>query len=110
MRHPLRSCAQHRRCIVLVASRSLLTHELPGDPASRRKYTNEWCSDCHNPKDTADNSGLALDFTSIVKRPATTALALRVFFQTNHDRMPDFILEPAEADDIIAYLLSLKPK
>jgi mono/diheme cytochrome c family protein len=96
--------------IVLVALRSLLAQDLPGDPASGRKYTNEWCSDCHNTKDTADNPGLAADFTSIAKLPSTTALSLKVFFQTNHDRMPDFILGPAEADDIIAYILSLKPK
>ena len=44
------------------------------------------------------------------KSPATTALSLKVFLQSSHKDMPNLILKPAEADDIIAYILSLKRK
>jgi mono/diheme cytochrome c family protein len=84
--------------------------DLPGDPAAGRALTAHWCSDCHNVKSTPDDPGLAADFTSIASKPSTTALSLRVFLQSNHDRMPDFMLKTTEADDIIAYLLSLKGK
>ena len=39
---------------------------------------------------------------------STTALSLTVFFRSNHKNMPNLILSNTEADDIIAYILSLK--
>jgi mono/diheme cytochrome c family protein len=84
--------------------------DLPGDPVAGRALTVHWCSDCHNAKSMPDDPGLATDFTSIASKPSTTALSLRVFLQSNHDRMPDFMLKTTEADDIIAYILSLKGK
>jgi mono/diheme cytochrome c family protein len=88
----------------------LRAQELPGDPVAGRALTVHWCSDCHNAKSTPDDPGLAADFTSIARQPSTTALSLRVFLQSNHDRMPDFELKTTEADDIIAYIVSLKGK
>lgn len=52
----------------------------------------------------------AADFAEVAQLPSTTALSLRVFLQTNHNEMPNFTLKPSEADDIIAYILSLKRK
>ena len=96
--------------IIIGMFQPLLAQDYPGDPASGRNYTIDWCSDCHRVEQSADNPGLAPDFTSIAKLPSTTALSLRAFFQSNHDRMPDFMLNTAEADDIIAYILSLKAR
>jgi mono/diheme cytochrome c family protein len=96
--------------IIIAMFQPLLAQDFPGDPASGRIYTIDWCSDCHPAERSADNPGLAPDFTSIAALPSTTALSLRAFFQSNHDRMPDFMLNTAEADDIIAYILSLKRK
>ena len=50
----------------------------------------------------------AADFAEVANLPSTTALSLRVFLQSNHKEMPNFNLKPAEADDIIIYILSLK--
>jgi mono/diheme cytochrome c family protein len=94
--------------ILLATPLPISAQELPGDPASGRNYAINWCSDCHPVKASTGDPGLALNFTSIAKKPSTTALSLRVFFQSNHDRMPDFMLNIQEADDIIAYILSLK--
>ena len=52
----------------------------------------------------------AADFAEVANLPSTTALSLKVFLQTSHKEMPNFSLKPAEADDIIAYILSLKRK
>ena len=36
--------------------------------------------------------------------------ALIVFFRTPHKNMPNLVIQGDEADDIIAYILSLKSK
>ena len=46
----------------------------------------------------------------IANRPSTTALSLKEFLGSRHKRMSDFILSRADADDVIAYILSLKRK
>jgi len=92
------------------AGAPLHAQETPGNPAAGRALTLHWCSDCHNATVSQDDPGLAADFTSIANQRSTTALSLRVFLQSNHDRMPDFMLKTTEADDIIAYILSLKDK
>ena len=94
--------------ILLQAVGPLHAQEVPGNPAAGKALTLHWCSDCHNATAARDDPGLADDFTSIANKPSATALSLRVFLQSNHDRMPDFMLKTSEADDIIAYILSLK--
>ena len=42
--------------------------------------------------------------------PSTTELSLKVFLRSSHKSMPNFILQPEEADDIVAYILSLRRK
>ena len=42
--------------------------------------------------------------------PSTTELSLKVFLRSSHKSMPNFILQPEETDDIVAYILSLRRK
>ncbi|MCX7312369.1 MAG: cytochrome c [Alphaproteobacteria bacterium] len=72
-------------------------------------YAKEWCTGCHR-VDSEKAGVFAADFAEVAKLPSTTALSLKVFLQTSHKDMPNFILNPAEADAIIAYILSLKPR
>jgi hypothetical protein len=39
-----------------------------------------------------------------------TAIALTVALQTSHATMPNIILSPDDRRDVIAYILSLRPK
>lgn len=50
----------------------------------------------------------APSFPQVANLPSTTALALNVFLHTSHADMPNFQLTRRQADDIIAYILSLK--
>jgi mono/diheme cytochrome c family protein len=78
-----------------------------GNIASGRTLARAWCAQCHRIEPGA--SGIfAADFGEVANLPSTTALSLRVFLQSNHKEMPNFSLKPAEADDIIAYILSFK--
>ena len=39
-----------------------------------------------------------------------TATALRVFLTSSHPKMPNLILKPGQAADVIAYILSLRDR
>jgi mono/diheme cytochrome c family protein len=97
----------------------LLAQPLRGDDASGRQIANSQCSSCHRvlpllfPKrgetSPIDKEGPP-SFQSVADMSSTTALSLNVFLRSNHKNMPNLILSKAEADDIIAYILSLKKR
>jgi hypothetical protein len=49
-------------------------------------------------------------FDDIANLASTTALSLKVLLRSNHKQMPNLILSDAEADDVIAFILSRKQK
>ena len=93
----------------LATLRPLYAQNLRGNVASGRRLAINWCTGCHSvePKTVGI---FAADFAEIAKLPSTTALSLKVFLQTSHKNMPNFILQPEQTDDIVAYILSLKRK
>jgi hypothetical protein len=40
--------------------------------------------------------------------PSTTALSLKVFLNSSHTNMPNVIIQPSDADEIVHYILGLK--
>ena len=80
---------------------------LGGNVDRGRTLARAWCAECHRVEE--GRFGIfAADFAEVANLPSTTALSLRVFLQSNHKEMPNVSLKPAEADDIITYILSLK--
>ena len=68
-----------------------------------------WCKGCHSiDVSTAGAENGPPDFTAIANRRSTTALSLKVFFQTSHRSMPNLIIAPNQADDLTNYILSLR--
>jgi mono/diheme cytochrome c family protein len=92
-----------------VAAAQTLPQNLPGDATSGLRLAQAWCADCHSvrPK-TALQENVAADFGEIANLRSATALSLHAFLRTNHHSMPNFVLEPRDAEDIVAYILSLK--
>jgi cytochrome c len=91
------------------AAGPVLAQDLSGDASSGRRLAEAWCSECHSIElKTARTEKVAPAFTAIAKRESTTALALNAFLRSNHTKMPNFIVEQADADAIVAYILSLK--
>lgn len=84
----------------------------PGDVANGTTLAVTWCANCHvigrGPGPTPATGDAAPTFASIAAMPSTTAMSLRAFLQTPHQRMPDFMLSRNETDDLIAYILSLR--
>jgi mono/diheme cytochrome c family protein len=80
-----------------------------GNPSSGRQIATKVCSSCHYVFATKQSkTEVPPSFEDIANLPSTTALSLKVFLRSNHKRMPNLILSDAEADDVIAYILSLK--
>jgi mono/diheme cytochrome c family protein len=85
-------------------------HDGIGDPRRGLEYAQATCAGCHailfedidspNPDSPA--------FKSIADTPGISRTALSVFLQTPHPTMPDLIVAGEDADDLIAYILSLK--
>jgi mono/diheme cytochrome c family protein len=83
----------------------------PGNIAAGRRIAQQWCSECHKidpAQRLVDPDAEAPTFEKVANEPSTTPLSLRVFFQSNHENMPDLHISRSQADDLIAYILSLK--
>nr|WP_294529256.1 c-type cytochrome [uncultured Rhodopila sp.] len=81
-----------------------------GDPVAGRALAQRWCDTCHvvDQQQQRGTSTGAPTFAAIANMKSTTAMALRVFLQTPHGRMPDLHLTRDEISDVSAYILSLK--
>lgn len=68
-----------------------------------------WCRECHAfEMSDAGTFGRAPDLVRIANRTSTTELSLKVFLRTNHRNMPNLIIAPDQANDLAAFILSLK--
>ena len=82
-----------------------------GDADAGRSIAETWCVQCHRISGRErDVSRVPPDFGAVADMPSQTLLSLRVFLQTPHGDMPRYQFTPAETDDIIAYLSSLKTR
>jgi mono/diheme cytochrome c family protein len=108
---------QRRRCVaallgagcLLALTPSAQAESKPGNAAEGQRFAEMWCSGCHPiALRAARTGGIAPDFRTIADRPETNAQTLKAFLDSNHPLMPNFQLAPDEANDVIAYILSLK--
>lgn len=88
----------------------LVAQPVQGNPASGLRVATTICGNCHSVTSTMPSSPVAAapSFDNIANRPMTSELSLKRFLRSNHSRMPQFMLSRADADDVIAYILSLK--
>ena len=98
--------------LMLAASPSLAMAQLePGDPGAGKQLAATWCANCHRiaPGGPGPASDIAPSFAAIAALPSTTSMSLRAYLRTPHANMPDYRLSREELDDIVAYLLMVKP-
>jgi mono/diheme cytochrome c family protein len=92
--------------VALVASSAARADDI-GDPVAGRKLANAWCANCHAfPGSNQATATGAPSFTAVAANKTMTALALRAFLQTPHERMPDLHLSNSEMDDLISFILN----
>jgi mono/diheme cytochrome c family protein len=80
-----------------------------GDPATGRELATQWCSECHDVGPSGRGArGRAPAFAEVARMSSATALSLSVFMRSSHPSMPNIMLSPAQSDDVVAYILSLR--
>jgi cytochrome c len=101
--------------VALAALFLIRLHHASGDTVSSdsagagHRLADAWCKQCHAIEaSTAGMANAAPDFVKIANQPAMTALSLKVFLQTSHPSMPNLVIAPDQADDLVNYILSLK--
>ena len=77
-----------------------------GDAGAGRALVERVCLGCHG---ASSRTKGAPTFDKIAAIPSTNARSLGVFLRSSHRAMPNVELTPRERDDIIAYILSLRP-
>ena len=84
--------------------------ETIGNARRGSEYAEQVCASCHAVRlqDLESPVAEAMPFKMIADRPEMTRLALQVFLQSPHPTMPDLMLSAEDADNVIAYILSLK--
>lgn len=99
-------------CAVLSAFSTVIRAQETGDVRQGLQFAQTYCSECHAvaPGDTTSPVPGVASFEEISNTPGMTGMALAVWFRTSHPTMPNFILEPDDEADLIAYLLSLKER
>jgi cytochrome c len=101
--------------VALAAMFFIRLHNASGDTVSSdssaagHRLADAWCKECHAIEAaTPGSANVAPDFLKIANQPSTTALALKVFLQSSHRNMPNLVIAPDQADDLVSYILSLK--
>jgi mono/diheme cytochrome c family protein len=81
-----------------------------GDAKSGRDYAEAVCAECHAVKkgERVSPHERAPAFQLVANTRGMSEMALRVWFQSPHPSMPNLTLRDRTADDLIAYIMSLK--
>jgi mono/diheme cytochrome c family protein len=84
----------------------------PGDPQAGYAFAQQNCAECHAVKrgQTESPNQDAPSFESVAKTKGMTGRALVVWLQTSHPTMPNFLISKKDRDDVVAYILTLKPE
>ena len=85
--------------------------EEPGDPSLGLTYAVANCAECHEVngvRDKAPNPS-APSFASVASTPGLNERAIAVWLQTSHPTMPNLVVAREDRDNVIAYIMSLRP-
>jgi mono/diheme cytochrome c family protein len=80
------------------------------DKSRGQQLVEAWCKECHSIDGSAvrTDKNNAPDLRKVANMPSTTALSLKVFLNSSHTNMPNVIIQPSDADEIVHYILGLK--
>ena len=95
---------------VLWFPQSIMAQE-PGDPRAGSTFAHAHCAECHavSAFESKSPNVKAPTFVSVAKTPGMTGRALAAWLQTSHPTMPDFLIAQEDRDNVIAYIMGLKP-
>jgi mono/diheme cytochrome c family protein len=80
-----------------------------GNAGQGRRVAQADCAQCHGvDRDSYSNNLAAPTFDDIANVPGMTSRALIVALRTSHRSMPNLVIKGRDAEDLVAYILSLK--
>jgi mono/diheme cytochrome c family protein len=93
---------------------SAATVEAAGDVAdvsAGQALAKQWCSECHEvrPGGGVSPNISAPPFSELATQPGFTELSIRAMLRNEHLTMPRINFTAGQMDDIVGYLISLKP-
>ena len=96
--------------IVLSFALAQSAHAQGGDTKSGLEYAEAVCAECHAVKkgERVSPHERAPAFELVANSRGMTDMALRVWFQSPHPSMPNLVLREKTADDLVAYIMSLR--
>jgi len=80
------------------------------DPIAGKDLAEKWCVECHGIR--ADRLSPNLDaptFPELAAEPSITEYSLRALLRSPHETMPQITFTSDQMDDIVDYIMSLKP-
>jgi mono/diheme cytochrome c family protein len=94
----------------LIPLSSQAVAQQPGNAARGAKLAASVCAQCHAVRADQSRSPnpMAPGFANVAGWPGMTDRALRVWLQSSHPTMPNFMLKRSDRDDVVAYILSLR--
>lgn len=99
-------------CLSMLAATAAPADERPAEVQRGEQLAGQWCSECHRAKgdeQSAMESG-AIAFQDLAMDPDRTIESLRVFMSSDHPFMPFDKLDAQDREDILAYMMWLKPQ
>jgi mono/diheme cytochrome c family protein len=100
-------------CVGLVAilSTGLASgSRVSADPVAGQNLADRWCVECHGIRaDQLSPNFAAPTFPVLAAEPSITEYSLRALLRSPHETMPHFTFTLEQMDDIIDYIISLKP-
>ena len=94
----------------LIAAATTAAAQDTVDTSAGQTLAEHWCTQCHNIKRGGGPSPVerAPPFADLVATPGFTEFILRATLRSQHATMPQINFTPAQMDDIVLYVLSLK--
>ena len=100
-------------CMCLAATLSTGPAAFTGvaaDPVAGKNLAGKWCVECHGIRADQLSPNLAAPtFPRLAAEPSITEYSLRALLRSPHETMPHITFTPDQMDDIIDYIMSLKP-
>ena len=80
------------------------------DIAAGELLAEKWCAECHSTRPERLSRNLAAPtFPELAAEPSITQYSLRAFLRSPHETMPQITFTREQMDDIVDYIMSLKP-
>jgi mono/diheme cytochrome c family protein len=81
------------------------------DPVAGKELAARWCAECHAIEGKGPSPNRAAPrFVELAANPAITEYSLRHLLRAPHATMPLIKLDDDQMEDVVSYVLSLKPR